>query len=140
MKTAIFNFLVLQAVVWAFIFSADNGQSADEINYASISDTWEVVKVAEPNTQNVVLHYPTFNKLTLNMDGTYRRLIDDETIEIGNWTMDANETSLILKGQNGQTEYEIIQMPYSSSESFIIKENNSGMDSMLDIQYQLNRM
>ena len=71
MKTAIFNFFVFQIVVWAIVFSGNNSGQTNEVNYASISDTWEVVRVDENNDQSVVLHYPSFYKLTLNSDGTY---------------------------------------------------------------------
>ena len=140
MKTAIFNFLVLQIVVWAIVFSSNISGETSEVNYASISDTWEVVKVGENSNQEVVLHYPTFYKLTLNIDGTYIRLKNDETIENGNWKLNRSKSMLTLMNKMETKKYEIVQLPNSNSESFIIKENVKDINSKQKLKYQLTRM
>ena len=140
MKTTIFNFLVLQVVIWAIVFSSNfNGQN-NEINYASISDTWEVVKIGEKGSQDVVLHYPTFYKLTLNNDGTYVRIKNDETHENGKWKLNWSKSMLTLFDDNETEKYEIIQLPNSKSESFIIKENVKNTKSQQKVKYELTRM
>ena len=140
MKTAIFNFLVLQIVVWAIVFSSNISGETSEVNYASISDTWEVVKVGENSSKEVVLHYPTFYKLTLNIDGTYIRLKNDETIENGNWKLNRSKSMLTLMNKMETKKYEIVQLPNSNSESFIIKENVKDINSKQKVKYQLTRM
>ena len=140
MKTAIFNFLVLQIVVWAIVFSSNISGETSEVNYASISDTWEVVKVGENSNQEVVLHYPTFYKLTLNIDGTYIRLKNDETIENGNCKLNRSKSMLTLMNKMETKKYEIVQLPNSNSESFIIKENVKDINSKQKLKYQLTRM
>lgn len=140
MKTAIFNFLVLQVVIWAIVFSSNiNGQN-DKVNYASISDTWEVVKVGESSKQDVVLHYPTFNKLTLNSDGTYIRIKNNETPENGNWKLNWSKSMLTLLNDSEVKKYEIVQLPNSNSESFIIKEKVEDISSNQKVKYELVRM
>ena len=140
MKAAIFNFFVFQIVVWAIVFSGSNNGQTNEVNYASISDTWEVVRVDENNDQSVVLHYPSFYKLTLNSDGTYIRLKNDETFEEGKWNLNKPKSILTLTNEVEAKQYEIIQLPNSDSESFIIKENVSNVSTKLDIKYELTRI
>ena len=139
MKTTIFNFLVLQVVVWALVFSSDNNDS-NKVQHASLTDTWEVVKVADVNNPQFVLHYPTFNKLTLNNDGTYLRLKDDETLEEGKWEIDRSRTRLTLIHNDHTKKYEIVKMPNANSETFIIKEYINTPDKQSDIKYELARM
>jgi len=140
MKTTIFNFLVLQVVIWTIVFSNKiSGQNGD-VNYASISDTWEVVKIGENGSQDVVLHYPTFYKLTLNNDGTYVRIKYDETLENGKWKLNWSKSMLTLFDDNETEKYEIIQLPDSNSESFIIKENAKDTKSQQKVKYELTRM
>lgn len=140
MKATIFNFLVLQAVIWSIVFSNKIGNQANDVNYASISDTWEVVKIGENNVPGVVFHYPSFYKLTLNIDGTYIRLKNDETFEEGEWTLNKTKTILSLKTEKEIRNFEIIQMPNSDSESFIIKENINDINSVHNIEYELTRL
>ena len=139
MKTAIFNFLILQVVIWTFVFSSSE-KPASDISYASITDTWEVVKIGDNDVDGVILHYPTFNKLTLNIDGTYLRLKDDETLEVGNWKIDSERSLLNLIHDSGIKKYEIVQLPNSSTEAFIIKENKSNSGKGMDIKYELTRI
>lgn len=140
MKTTIFNFIVLQAVIWSIVFSSKIGNQPNEVNYASISDTWEVVKIGENNISGVVLHYPSFYKLTLNIDGTYIRLKNDETYEEGEWKLNKTKSILSLKNDQETKNFEIIQLPNSNSESFIIKENVNDVNSIRNIEYELTRL
>ena len=140
MKTAIFNFLVLQVVVWAFVFSADENTDAQQVQYASLSDTWVVAHIGDKNPNDVIAHYPTFNKLTLNINGTYIRLRDDENIEEGSWEINKNKTKLTLFSADGSQDYEIVEMPKTNSESFIIKERHATANVQADIKYELTRL
>ena len=139
MKTAIFNFLVLQVTVWAVVFSSSLNEQNSDVNHASISDTWEVVNVGKNVNYERVLHYPTFNKLTLNNDGSYVRLRDDETLETGKWNLDTSKSVLTLDNESESQTFEIIQLPNSNSKSFIIKENVKGSNTKYDIKYELTR-
>ena len=139
MKTTIFNFLVLQVVVWAVVFSSSLNEQDSDVNHASISDTWEVVNVGKNVNQERILHYPTFNKLTLNLDGSYIRLRDDETLESGKWSLDASKSQLTLTNVSETQKYEIIQLPNSNSKSFIIKENVNDSNAKYIIKYELTR-
>ena len=139
MKTAIFNFLVLQVVIWAFVFSTEISGTTQEISYASILDTWEVVKLADNNNTDVILHYPFFNKLTLTVDGTYSWLRDDKTLEEGKWVIDEQNSTLMLISALEVKKYEIIQMPSDHYESFIIKENVNADNPRIAIKYELIR-
>ena len=140
MKTAIFNFLVLQVVVWAFVFSADESTDAQQVQYASLSDTWVVAQVGDNINNEVIAHYPTFNKLTLNLNGTYIRLRDDETIEEGSWKVDKAKTKLTLFTAKGSQDFEIVELPKTNSESFIIKESHAKANVQADIKYELTRL
>lgn len=140
MKVSIFNFFVLQAIIWSIVFSNKIGNQSNEVNYASISDTWEVVKIGKNDIPGVVFHYPTFYKLTLNIDGTYIRLKNDETFEEGEWTLNKTKTILSLRTEKETKNFEIIQMPNSDSESFIIKENIIDINSIHNIEYELTRL
>ena len=139
MKTAIFNFLVLQVTVWAVVFSSSLNEQNSDVNHASISDTWEVVNVGKNVNYERVLHYPTFNKLTLNNDGSYVRLRDDETLETGKWNLDTSKSVLTLDNESESQTFEIIQLPNSSSKSFIIKENVNDSNAKYNIKYELTR-
>ena len=140
MKTAIFNFLILQIVIWTFVFSSGERPESSDISYASISDTWEVVKVDNGENNEVVMHYPTFNKLTLNPDGTYLRLKDDETLETGNWKINDEKSQLNLINESEVKKYEIVQLPSLTTESFIIKEFKSNSSKSVDLKYELTRI
>ena len=140
MKTAIFNFLVLQVVVWALVFSTDQNDNNQEVKHASLTDTWEVVKVGDVTNPQYVLHFPTFNKLTLNSDGTYIRLQDDETLEEGNWELNRARTRLTLHYNDISKKFEIVKLPNSNSETFIIKEYIDNQNEQSDIKYELARM
>lgn len=140
MKTSIFNFLVLQVVIWAIVFSNIFSGQTNEVNYASISDTWEVAKIGENANQEVVLHYPTFYKLTLNIDGTYIRLKNDESLEEGKWKLNKLKSILTLENEVETKKFDIIQLPNSNSELFIIKENFKDINSNYKIKYELTRM
>ena len=140
MKTAIFNFLVLQVVVWAFVFSADENTDAKQVQYASLSDTWVVAHVGDSSAEEVIAHYPTFNKLTLNHNGTYVRLGDDETIEEGSWKINKEKTKLTLFTASGSQDYEIVELPKTNSESFIIKDRHATANVQTDIKYELTRL
>lgn len=140
MKTALFNFFVFQIVIWAIVFSTNNNEQTNEVNYASISDTWEVVRLDEKNDQSVVLHYPTFYELTLNIDGTYLRQKNDETFEAGKWNLNKSKSILTLINEVEIQKFEIIQLPNSATESFIIKENIKDISTKLDVKYELTRI
>jgi len=140
MKRAIFNFLVLQVVVWAFVFSADENTEKTQVQYASLSDTWVVAQLGDNNDNEVLAHYPTFNKLTLNINGTYIRLRDDETLEEGNWIIDNAKTKLTLFTETGIQNFEIVELPSANSETFIIKESLVAANAQSDIKYELTRL
>lgn len=140
MKATIFNFLVLQVVVWAIVFSGGLGESDNAVNYAIISDTWKVANVGTSYDSEVILQYPAFNKLTLNIDGTYIRVKKDKTQERGNWALDKSKTMLVLSNETEIKQYEIIQLPDTNAQSFIIKEKGEELNSMNNLEYELTRM
>ena len=141
MKTTIFNFIVLQVVVWAYVFSSGENSNPQQVNYAAISDTWEVAQLEDNQSQGVYIHYPSFNKLVLNLNGTYVRQINDETLEAGSWKIDEENSTLTLVNKVGIQQFDIVQLPSSSSESFIIKENIAeANNSQGNIRYELTRM
>jgi len=139
MKTAIFNFLVLQVVIWTFVFSADISGTSQEVSYASIFDTWEVVKLVDKNDPGIVLHYPSFHKLTLNIDGTYIRLKNNKILEEGKWFLNKSNSTLTLINALEVKKYEIIQLPSDNSKSFIIKEDVNADNSKIGVKYELIR-
>jgi hypothetical protein len=140
MKATIFNFFVLQAVVWAIVFSGGLGESDNAVNYAIISDTWKVANVGTSYNSEVILQYPAFNKLTLNIDGTYIRVKKDKTQERGNWALDKSKTMLVLSNETEIKQYEIIQLPDTNAQSFIIKEKGEELNSRNNLEYELTRM
>lgn len=139
MKRALFNFFVLQLVVWAIVFY-DGSNNEEDINHASISATWSVAKVANQNQKSFVLHYPTFQKLTLNDNGSFVRVKNDEEIEKGSWYLNRSKTKLTLMHEGGIKEYDIIQLPVETSQTFIIKENVLEASVPQDIEYELTRL
>ena len=140
MKIALFNFLVLQVIVWSIVFSTGSEVERGGVNYASISDTWRVEEVADYNSQEVIMHYPTFHKLTLNMDGSYIRLKNAGTTEAGYWSVNESKSVLILKSSDEELEFDIVQAPGPNSESFVIVENIQKSRPGLSIKYKLTRM
>lgn len=140
MKTTIFNFLVLQVIVWAIVFSSGFSEDGTEINYAFISDTWQVANVGEKYEKDLVLQYPTFNKLTLNIDGTYVRVRNDDSKEQGSWTIDRSKSVLLLSNESEIKKYEIIQLPEANAQSFIIKEKGAERDANNNLEYELTRL
>jgi hypothetical protein len=99
-----------------------------------------VAKIGDQSNTSFVLHYPTFQKLTLNENGSFVRVKSDEMIEKGSWFLNKNKTKLTLMHERGVMEYDIIQLPIESSQSFIIKENIAQASTQLDIEYELTRM
>jgi hypothetical protein len=87
-----------------------------------------------------VLHYPTFQKLTLNENGSFVRVKNDQRVERGNWYLNRSKTKLTLMHEGGIKEYDILQLPIESSQSFIIKENIAEASNPLDIKYELTCM
>jgi hypothetical protein len=140
MKTTIFNFLVLQVIVWAIVFSGGIGSETKEVNYAIISDSWQVAKVGEKNSENLHLQHPSFNKLTLNIDGSYLRVRNDESLESGSWNISNSNSILLLSNESGIRKYDIIQLPESTTQSFIIKDKGEAFNSKDDLEYELTRM
>lgn len=140
MKIALFNFLVLQVIVWSIVFSPGLEGDDPSVNYASISDTWRVVEVADDSSQDVVMHYPTFHKLTLNMDGSYIRLKNAGTIETGSWSINEEKSILVLKNNEEELKYDIVQAPGPKSETFVIVEKIHKSQPDLNIKYKLTRM
>lgn len=139
MKRVVFNFFVLQLVIWSIVFYEDVGE-ANQVNQASISDTWQVVKVEDQSSNSVVLHYPSFQKLTLNENGSYTRENKEKVIESGNWQLNSERTRLTLTCKGSIKEYDIIQLPVNSTQSFIIKENVNQPTASMDLEYELTRM
>ncbi|NJN25284.1 MAG: hypothetical protein HC819_04545 [Cyclobacteriaceae bacterium] len=138
MKSTIFNFMVLQAVVWAIIFS-DHDFNKDTVNNAMISDTWEVVNV-DKSKEELALHHPSFHKLTLNIDGTYQRTQNDGQLEEGSWSLDKGNSLLFLSTVTGVKKYEIVQLPEEGSQLFIIREQWATAGTRADIKLELNRL
>ena len=125
MRATVIGFVLLQIVVWSIIFSGEDNLTGNF--YEDLSDTWEVVNVNQQAQGEVLLHYPTFNRLTLNSDGNFIRETIDGSYEEGNWRVNKENTHLILDTGNKLEKYEIIQMPDQQSNVFIIKgQANSG--------------
>lgn len=139
MKRALFNFFILQLVVWSVVFYTGSSEQQDVI-HASISATWEVAKIENQDQKSFILHYPTFHQLSLNDDGSYIRLKNDEAIETGSWHLNKSKTKLMLVHLNGVKEYDIIQMPLETTQSFIIKENILEASVQQKVEYELTRM
>jgi hypothetical protein len=140
MKRSLFNFFILQLVVWFVVFYDSSDSSNTDVNHAAISATWEVSKVEKHDLKSFILHYPTFHQLTLNNDGSFVRLKNDEAIETGSWRLNKSKTKLMLVQLNGIEEYDIIQLPVESSQSFILKENIYEASVPQKIEYELTRM
>lgn len=140
MKKSLFNFFILQSVVWAVVFYDGTDTKENEVNHAAISATWEVAKVENQEQKSFILHYPIFHQLTLNADGSFIRLKNDEAIEEGNWHLNNSKTKLILVHLNGVKEYDILHMPNEWSQSFIIKESILEASIPQKVEYELTRM
>ena len=140
MKSSIFNFLVLQIVVWAIVFASNNDDKGREVNYAIISDSWKVANVGQTKENDFKLHNPEFNTLTLNTDGTYLRVRTDNKLEKGNWALNGSKTALILSNGLETRNYDIVQLPNAKSQSFIIKENGDLFNSKDSLEYELTRL
>lgn len=109
--------------------------------YESLSDTWEVVGNIKPAEGEVLLHYPSFNKLSLNSDGTYIRFnIGGEGAERGMWKINKEKTHLILDTGFGFEKYEIIQLPDQYSNVFVIKEQIHKDSQPIELEYKLTRL
>jgi len=119
MRATIIGFVLLQVVVWSIVFSGEENIAGNF--YENLSDTWEVVNVNQQAQGEVILHYPTFNRLTLNSDGNFIRFTVDGYTEEGTWRVNKENTHLILDTGTKLEKYEIIQMPDQSSNVFIIK-------------------
>lgn len=65
---------------------------------------------------------------------------NDETFEEGEWNLNKEKSILSLNNGEGTKNYEIIQLPNSDSESFIIKENVIDINSIRKIEYELTRL
>jgi hypothetical protein len=138
MKTAVFNFFVLQIVIWSIVFY--DGNNINEVNQAAISDTWQVSETGEQSANSFILHYPTFQKLTLHENGVFERAQGDDQVEVGNWHLTKDQSKLILVHFGQVSEYEIIQFPTKLSQAFVIKEKISEVPTQFEVQYKLTRL
>lgn len=139
MRATIVGFVLLQLIVWTLIFREDDKVSANF--YANLFDTWQVVSNVKPAQGEVLMHYPTFNKLTLNSDGTYIRFhISGNGTEQGIWKINKENTHLILDTGYGQERYEIIQLPDQTSNLFVIKEYIDKGAAPSEREYKLTRL
>ena len=132
MKRAIFNFFILQLIVWSVVFY-DGATDNDTINYSSISDTWKVINPVHGNRESIILD--EFHQLTLKEDGSFQRVSGDE-LQSGNWYLNKERSKLTLMSSKGVWEYDIIQLPIQSSETFIIEESVAEATT----KYELNRL
>lgn len=105
-----------------------------------MTDTWEVTNISQQADNNVVLHYPTFNKLTLNADGTFERLRYDGSTENGEWYVDDQNSQLTLSSATSMEEYQIIQLPTDKKNLFIIKEFMGKSKEKKEYEYRLTRL
>lgn len=140
MKTSIFNFLVLQVVVWTIVFSNNTNSRQNDIQHSSFSDTWEAINIEKYNGHFEASHYPIFFKLTLNNDGSYIRTTKDEKIEDGKWNINKSKSKLILVNDFETIKYDIVKLPHPDSETFIIKENTWDYSQKQFVEYRLSRM
>ena len=125
MRATIIGFVLLQIVVWSIVFREDYAAYNSNINQ-QLADTWEVVDVNNQAQGDVIMHFPTFNKLTLNNDGTFIRFKLDGSLEQGDWSTDTAESQLILDTGLKLEKYDIIQHPSKNSNVFVIKEKRNG--------------
>ena len=133
------GFILLQLTVWTIVFQEEDAISTNF--YESLSDTWEVVDNIKPAEGEVLLHYPTFNKLSLNSDGTYIRFnIGGEGSERGMWKVNRENTHLILDTGFGLEKYEIIQLPDEHNHLFVIKEQIRKDSQPIEFEYKLTRL
>lgn len=140
MKATIVGFILLQLTVWTIVFQKEEDVVSSNF-YESLSDTWEVVENVKPAEGEVLLHYPTFNKLSLNSDGTYIRFnIDGEGAERGMWKINKEKTHLILDTGFGLEKYEIIQLPDDYNNLFVIKERINKDSQPIELEYKLTRL
>jgi len=132
MKRSIFNFFVLQLIIWSVVFY-DQSEDNDSINYSSISDTWKVVYPSEKNQQNSILD--EFHQLTLKEDGSFQKFSGD-VLHKGNWYLNDEKNQLTLMSDGGVWKYDIIQLPLKFSETLIIAERVADATT----KYELNRL
>lgn len=142
MKIAVTNFLVVQVAIWTLFFWGNIFDSKNDIT--QIADTWEVVKVSDginkKKNDDIVLHYPTFNKLTLNVDGSYVRLTNSGDLEQGDWKIDKRNNVLTLSNNFLSENYDIIQLPEGKKNLFIIKEKRNKEEVNQQYEYRLARV
>lgn len=139
MRATIVGFILLQLTVWTIVFQEEDAISTNF--YESLSDTWEVVDNIKPAEGEVLLHYPTFNRLSLNSDGTYIRFnIGGEGSERGMWKINKENTHLILDTGFALEKYEIIQLPDEHNHLFVIKEQIRKDSRPVELEYKLTRL
>ncbi len=119
---------------------SNNDDQQNEVNLASMSDTWGAIKIENIDSSIGASHYPIFFELTLNNDGSYFRSAKDNSTEDGNWEIDKTKSKLILVSDLKTIKYDIIQLPNSESEAFIITENTFDFHSKQFVKYKLSRM
>ncbi|GEM_PF-2839604 len=138
MRATIIGFVLLQIIVWSIVFSGEENLAGNF--YEDLSDTWEVVNVNQQAQGEVMLHYPTFNRLTLNSNGDFLRDRIDGSQEEGTWRINRENTHLILDTGKRLEKYEIIQMPDQASNVFIIKEPANNNSSQTNQEVKLTRL
>ncbi len=138
MRATIIGFVLLQIVVWSIVFSGEDNLTGNF--YEDLSDTWEVVNVNQQAQGEILLHYPTFNRLTLNSDGNFIRFTIDGATEEGKWRVNKENTHLVLDTGYKLEKYEIIQMPDQLNNVFIIKGQANSGEEKLGKEVKLTRL
>ncbi len=123
MKRALFNFFVLQLMVWAFVFY-DGSSSETGLNLSEFPITLQPSRVVENSAAQASAFAGSKLRIALKENGSFVLKTDENQSEAGNWFINKSKTKLTLIYKNGVREYNIIQLPHDSSETLIIGKND----------------
>jgi len=139
MRRTIIGFVLLQVAVWYVVFKDEQNPVSANF-YEGLSDTWEVVNVNNQAKGEVLYHYPTFRKLTLNSDGSYIRMKLDGAMEQGKWHINEAQTHIVLNTGMKVEKFEIIQLPSDNDHILVIKEFLNKELENNEFEYKLSRL
>lgn len=133
MRVTVLIFLVIQAIVWSHIFTANEPEDV-EVDRQMISDTWEVISINDQN-ENVVSPIINYEQLKLNLDGTFSITYNDGNRKAGTWKINRKKKILTLQSREDQADFEIVMLPNKQSNFLIIRstipKNKKGLEYML---------
>ncbi len=116
MRLRIILFLILQIVAWSLYFKSGRESEAGSQHTLQVRE----IKGGEADAEiNEIDSY----RLVLRNDGLFSKLIEDEIVESGLWSVNYDIPSLILKSPLNEYKFKIVKFNGADLEIMLINQH-----------------